>query len=70
MLIKIQAFSFTLKNFQLSENPNLINDRKYGSSKHYKKVIFDEIKNLFRMLRKVENKNKTKKIFLFKIFYS
>lgn len=44
-----------LQNFKISEVPILFNDRKYGSSKLDKKVIFESIINLIRISRKSAN---------------
>ena len=45
-------YKIYLKNFSISEVPILFNDRKYGSSKLDKKVIFESIINLIRISTK------------------
>jgi dolichol-phosphate mannosyltransferase len=58
--IKAEGYSFLveviykiyLKNFSISETPILFNDRKYGSSKLNKIVIFESIINLIRLSTK------------------
>ncbi len=48
-------YKIYLKNFSISEVPILFNDRKYGSSKLDKKVIFESIINLIRISTKGVN---------------
>jgi dolichol-phosphate mannosyltransferase len=48
-------YKIYLKNFSISEVPILFNDRKYGSSKLDKKVIFESIINLIRISTKDVN---------------
>ncbi|MCH1611941.1 MAG: polyprenol monophosphomannose synthase [Flavobacteriales bacterium] len=45
-------YKIYLKNFSISETPILFNDRKYGSSKLNKIVIFESIINLIRLSTK------------------
>ena len=45
-------YKIYLQNFSISEVPILFNDRKYGSSKLDKKVIFESIINLIRISTK------------------
>ena len=58
--IKAEGYSFLveviykiyLKNFSITETAILFNDRKYGSSKLDKKVIFESIINLIKISTK------------------
>ena len=63
MNITAEGYSFLVevifkiyhKNFSITEVPILFNDRKYGSSKLDKKVIFESIINLIRISTKGVN---------------